>query len=71
MQAGNEMGGGAFCKKTWKMGVFLCEKSGKWGCFVKKWKIRFFCKSGPFFNAGCFMYSIRIFYFTFYLFGGA
>ena len=30
-----------------------------------------FCKkSGPFLNAGCIMYSIGIFYFTFYLFGG-
>ena len=30
----------------------------------------FFCKkSGPFLNAGCIMYSISIFYFTFYLFG--
>ena len=29
-----------------------------------------FCKkSGPFLNAGCIMYSIGIFYFTFYLFG--
>jgi len=32
----------------------------KWGCFVK---------SGPFLNAGYIMYSIGIFYFTFYLFG--
>ena len=31
----------------------------------------FFVKSGPFLNAGCVMYSISIFYFTFYLFGGA
>jgi len=30
----------------------------------------FFVKSGPFLNAGCIMYSISIFYFTFYLFGG-
>jgi len=30
-----------------------------------------FCKkSEPFLNAGCIMYSISIFYFTFYLFGG-
>jgi len=30
-----------------------------------------FCKkSGPFLNAGCIMYSVSIFYFTFYLFGG-
>ena len=27
-------------------------------------------KSGPFLNAGCITYSISIFYFTFYLFGG-
>ena len=50
---------GVFVKK-WKMGVF-CKKSGKWGCVVK---------SGLFLNAGCIMYSISIFYFTFYLFGG-
>jgi len=31
-----------------------------------------FCKkSGPFLNAGCIVYSICIFYFTFYLFGCA
>jgi len=30
----------------------------------------FFCKNGPSLNAGCIMYSISIFYFTFYLFGG-
>jgi len=30
----------------------------------------FFVKSGPFLNAGCIVYSISIFYFTFYLFGG-
>ena len=43
----------------------------KWGCFVKKWKMGvFFCKkSGPFLSAWCIMYSISIFYFTFYLFG--
>jgi len=30
-----------------------------------------FCKkSGPFLNAGCIMYSVSIFYFTFYLFEG-
>ena len=63
MQAGNEMG----C-------VFFCKKSGKWGLafLVKKWKMGVFFvkKSGPFLNAGCIMYSIGIFYFTFYLFGG-
>jgi len=38
--------------------------------FVKKWKIGgCFVKSGPFLNAGCIMYSISIFYFTFYLQG--
>ena len=46
----------------------------KWGeCFIVK-KVEngecFFVKSGPFLNAGCIMYSISIFYFTFYLFGG-
>jgi len=43
----------------------------KWGV-VKKWKMGgVFCKkSGPFLNEGCIMYSISIFYFTFYLFGG-
>jgi len=51
---------GAFCKNV-ENGVF----------FVKKWKICFFVKSGPFLNTGCIMYSISIFYFTFYLFGGA
>ena len=49
-------------------------KSGKWGFikvenvfFVKKWKMEgmFFCKKWTF------MYSISIFCFTFYLFGGA
>jgi len=40
--------------------VFFVKKSGKWGCFVKK-------SGGPFLNAGCIMYSINIFYFTFYL----
>jgi len=34
---------------------------------LKKWKMGvFFCKkSGPFLNAGCIMYSISIFYFTY------
>jgi len=42
----------------------------KWGV-VKKWKwgVFFFEKSGHFLNAGCVMYNISIFYFTFYLFG--
>ena len=52
--------------------MFLCEKKWKMGVFCKKVENEvFFCKSGPFFNAGCIMYSNRIFYFTFYLFGGA
>jgi len=42
--------------------------------FVKKMENRgggvFLVKNGPFLNAGCIMYSISIFYFTFYLFGG-
>jgi len=47
--------------KKWKMEVFFC----------KKWKMGVFCKkSGPFLNVGCIMYSINIFYFLFYLFGG-
>jgi len=54
--------GGIFVKK-WKMGGVFCKKnSGKWGCFGKK--------GGPFLKAGCNMYSISIFNFTFYLFGG-
>jgi len=50
------------------------------GVFVRKWKMGMFCKkvengvfckkSGPFLNAACIMYSISIFYFTFYIFGG-
>ena len=48
------------------MGVFFVKKM--WGVlFVKKWKMGFFVKSDPFLNAGC----ISIFYFTFYLLGGA
>jgi len=43
-------------------GVFYCKKVENGECF--------FVKSGPFLNAGCIMYSISIFYFTFYLFGG-
>jgi len=35
-----------------------------------KWGGVFFVKSGPFLNAGCIMYNISIFYFTFYLFWG-
>jgi len=55
-------------------GVCFCKKSGKWGCFfckkVENWGS---VKSGSFLNAGCIMYSITIFYFTFYLglLGGA
>jgi len=49
-------------------GVFFV-KSGK--CFFKVENGGvFFLKSGPFLNAGCIMYSISIFYFKFYLFGG-
>ena len=48
--------------KKWNMGMFFCKKSGEWVFFVN---------SGPFLNAGCIMYSISIFYFTYYLFGGA
>jgi len=42
------------------------------GCFFVK-KVEnggVFVKSGPFLNAGCIMYTISIFYFTLYLFGG-
>jgi len=48
-------------------------KSGKWFFMLKsgKWRGCFFVKSGPFLNAWCIMCSISIFYFTFYLFGGA
>jgi len=42
-------------------GVF-CKKVENWGLL--------FVKGGPFLNAGCIMYGISIFYFTFYLFGG-
>ena len=55
------------------MRVF-CKKSGKWELFFVKqnWKMGggFVKKSGPFLDAGCIMYSISIFYYTFYLFGG-
>jgi len=47
-----------------------CKKVENAGVFCKKWKMFFFVKSGPFLNAGCIMYSISIFYFAFYLFGG-
>jgi len=56
------------------MGVFFCQKSGKWGCFLSKsgkWQVFFLYKSGRLLNAGCIMYSISIFYFTFCLSGGA
>ena len=72
-----EMKWGVFCKKVKNAGIVKSEKLG-W-CFVKKWKMGVFfvkkvkngsCffvkKSGPFLNAGCIMYSISIFYFTFY-----
>jgi len=56
-----EMKWGGVCKKAENVGVF-CTEVENGGCF--------FVKSGPFLNAGCIMYSISIFYFTFYLFGG-
>jgi len=58
-------------RQEMKWGGCFFVKSGKWRCFVKrsaKWGC--FVKSGPFLNARCIMYSISIFYFTFYLFGG-
>jgi len=60
--------GGVFVKK-WKIGgVFFVKVENSF--FVKKWKMGM-QKSGYFLNAGCIMYSISIFYFTFYFFGGA
>jgi len=56
------MGGGAFCKnvKNVENGFFVKVENG--GCFfVEKW---------TFLNAECIMYSVSIFYFTFYLCGG-
>jgi len=50
-------------KQEMKWGVFFCKKSEKWGVFFCK-------KSGPSLKAGCIMYSISIFYFSFYLFEG-
>jgi len=50
---------GGFVKKVENV-VFFEKKVENWGVL----------KSGPFLNAGCIMYSISIFYFTFYLFGG-
>jgi len=44
-------------------GVLFVRKTGKCGGVFCK-------KSGPFLNAGCIMYSISFFNFTFYLFGG-
>jgi len=78
-----ENGGCFFVKKSEKWGCFV--KSGKLGCFfAKKWKMGVFCKNVEngrcfvkkvengvsFLNAGRIMYSIGIFYFTFYLFAG-
>ena len=40
------------------VGIQASRQEMKWGGFVK---------SGPFLNAGCIMYRISIFYFTFYL----
>jgi len=58
-------------RQEMKWGGFV-KKRKMWVFFVQKWKMGgvFFVKSGPFLNAGCIMYSISIFYFTFYLFGG-
>ena len=53
------------CPTNLTNGMSIGPASRKWnggGCF--------FVKSGPFLNAGCIMYSISIFYFTFYLFAG-
>ena len=69
---------GVFCKKIENGGVFFVKKEN--GGIVKKWKMGgvfwlkkvenvFLVKSGPFLSAECIMYSISIFYFTFYLFG--
>ena len=61
---------GVLFVKMWKMGRCFCKKKWEMGG-VKKWKIGgVLYKRGPFLNAGCIMYSIGIFYFTFYLFGG-
>jgi len=57
VQAGNEMG--VFCKKM--------ENGG--GC--KKWKMGFFCKNEPFFNAGCSLLCVvLVFLFYILLIGG-
>jgi len=50
--------------------VILCSK---WQARRQemKWGGCFFVKSGHFLNAGCIMYSISIFHFTFYLSRGA
>ena len=41
-----------------------CKKVENGRCFfVKKWKMFFFVKSGPFLNAGCIMHSISTFLF--------
>jgi len=59
-------------RQEMKWGCFFVKKSGKRGVFCKKMKNGgcFFVKSGPFINARCIVYSIRIFYFTFYFFFG-
>ena len=44
-------------------GVFSVKKVENWGLL--------FVKGGPFLNAGCIMYGISIFYFTFFLLEGA
>jgi len=50
--------------KIWRERAHYRPVGRKWnggGCF--------FVKNGPFLNAGCIMYSISIFYFTFYWLG--
>ena len=54
------MGVGVCVKKVENEGCFLVKIVEKGG-FVKKGGV-LFAKCGPFFNAGCIMYSISIFY---------
>ena len=60
--------GWVFCKKVENEGCFFV-KIVENGGFVKKGGV-LFAKCGPFFNAGCIMYSISIFLHFTYL-GGA
>ena len=57
-------------QKKWKMGVFFVKKWKMGVFFVKRWKMGglFFVKKWTFPQRRCIMYSISIFYFTFYLF---